>query len=358
MAMEDVLEWSARRRVAGLLTTESSGVVRTLALAQGSVAWASSSRVEEQIGQVLLTCGRVGEETLADALTVRHETQVPMGKILLMVGALEEEALVAVLATKIREAVSELVTWRTGTFDFEPRELPAPGVEAGIAIEAALGLARRRVGRWAQIRETVRSDDARFFARAKEMPAPPEAGPRTIDPERLWELALAGHSAAWLSAAFGGERFLVQDQLAQWMADGALGLERRAAPRTGSATELAAGARARLRQGDRTGALAMAQRALDAAPADPEVRRAAAEAERARVAEVARTLLARHRVPRLKRSPSEIAALELSEVERRLVHRIDGRWDLLSLVRTASVREAEVLLALARLAERGVVELS
>ena len=47
----------------------------------------------------------------------------------------------------------------------------------------------------------------------------------------------------------------------------------------------------------------------------------------------------------------------LSPAELELAARVDGRWDLLSLVRSANVREAEALLAFAHLAEVGVVEL-
>ena len=56
------------------------------------------------------------------------------------------------------------------------------------------------------------------------------------------------------------------------------------------------------------------------------------------------------REPDARRSSSPTAEVELAA-------RVDGRWDLLSLVRSASVREAEALLAFARLAEVGVVEL-
>jgi hypothetical protein len=354
MALEDVLEWAIRRKVSGVLTCERNPRVRSLALDGGAVLWASSSQPEEQLGQILLASGGVGEDGLADALGVHAETHVPLGKILLMVGAAREEDVVAALSAKIREAVSDLITWTDGTFELDPKPPVATGIGTAIGLDVCLTVARRRVGRWAQIRAAVGDDQARFYARRTDAPEIDSA----IDGARVWALAIAGESAARIAAACGGERFAVFDHLAQLVTQGALGLERRAGPRNESATELAHGARARLRTGDRAAALEMAEKARAMAPEDPEARAAYAAAERARVAEVARTLLARHRVPRLRRSPAEIAEMELTDLERRLIHRIDGRWDLLSLIRTASVREAEALLALARLVERGVVELS
>jgi hypothetical protein len=354
MALEDVLEWAYRRRITGILTAQRADTVLAVGVAAGQAFWASSSRPEEQVGQVLVASGGLDPQALADALSVRDETHVVLGKILMMVGAVQEDTLVMTLATKIRETIAELVTWHDGSFDLEVRPVALSGVDASVGLDVCLGIARRRVARWAQIREAIPGDQCRFFARAT---APP-AGESVVEADRLWRLATAGERAGRIAAHFGGERFAVLEQLAAWLAAGAIGLDRRQGVRTETPTELAEGAQARLRQGDRAGALEIARRALAVAPDDLQVRLAHAQAERARVAEVARQLLARHRVPRLRRSPAEIAALELTDTERRLVHRIDGRWDLLSLVRSSSVREADALLAIARLAERGVVELS
>jgi hypothetical protein len=354
MALEDVLEWGVRRRVSGTLTCERDGLVRVVALDVGAVLWASSSAPDEQLGQILLATGGVTEQGLADALGVRSETQVQLGRILLMVGAVTEHVVVTALSAKIRETVSDLLTWTDGTFELDERPALTGGVSAPINLDVCVTVARRRVGRWAQIRAAIPDDTVSFFA--KRTDAPSIDSP--IDGGRVWQLAILGETASRIAASCGGERFAVLDHLAQLVNQGALGIDRRSGPRTESASELASGARARLRTGDRAAALAMAERARALAPTDPEARAAHAAAERARVAEVARDLLAKHRVPRLRRSPAELAQMDLTEVERRLVHRIDGRWDLLSLIRTSSVRESEALLALARLAERGVVELS
>jgi hypothetical protein len=104
----------------------------------------------------------------------------------------------------------------------------------------------------------------------------------------------------------------------------------------------------------------MAAQALHQDPSDGEVRKTFSQAERARVAEVAKQLLSRHRVPRRTRelTPKLAEELGLSAAEVELAGRVDGRWDLLSLVRSASVREGDALLAFAHLAEVGVVELN
>jgi hypothetical protein len=60
----------------------------------------------------------------------------------------------------------------------------------------------------------------------------------------------------------------------------------------------------------------------------------------------------------LRRGAVELDELELADLERRLVHAVDGRWDLLTLVQHAPVRAAEALVVFARLIDRGIVELT
>ncbi|HEU0032501.1 MAG TPA: DUF4388 domain-containing protein [Kofleriaceae bacterium] len=358
MPAEDVLEWAATRRLTAPVTFERRGTVRSLVLEEGAIVWASSNRRDEQLGVILVRSGLVQERALADSLEARAETGVPLGKVLLMSGLIAEIDLIEILATKIRETVTDVVTWTDGTFDIVPRtQTPATGVNAQLPIEICLTVARRRAARMGEIMSILGSDDVMFYVPPTAKP-PKTTNNQVIDERKLWSLAGDRLTAGDIAAVFAGERFATFDGLAKMVQSGQLVIDRRHRERTNSAVELAAGARGRLRQGDRAGALAMATQALHQDPSDAEVRRTFSQTERARVAEIAKQLLSRHRVPKLVRDVSKLPADHgLSEVELELAHRVDGRWDLLSIVRSASVREAEALLAFAHLAEAGVVEL-
>jgi len=354
MSAEDVLDWVHRRRVSAPITFERRGLARGLVIEDGQIIWASSNNRDEQLGFILVRSGLVEERALADAFEARAETGVPLGKVLLMSGLITEETLVEILATKIRETVSDVITWVDGQFDIVPRTNPSTGVLASLSLDVCLTVARRRAARMTEIMSVLGSDDVTFYVPPSAEP-PEDSAEEHFDLAQMWNLAGDRRTAASIAAAFGGERFAVYDKLAQMTHAGQLVIDRRQRERTNSAVELAAGARGRLRTGDRAGAFAMASQALHQDPSDPEVRRTFAQIERARVAEVAKQLLSRHRVPKRIKEPSEALGLTHAEVE--LARRVDGRWDLLSLIRSANIREAQALLAFARLAEVGVVEL-
>src|ERR1051325_6793088 len=255
MPAEDVLEWVGRRKLSTPITFERRGTQRSLVVESGAIVWASSNRRDEQLGVILVRSGLVAARALADALEARAETGVPLGKV---------------------------------PFDVVPRpQPPATGVNAQLPIEICLTVARRRAARMTAIMDVLGSDDATFHVPAGILPPPPDPG-QVLDVTRIWEMAGDRRTAADIAAAFAGERYATYDALARMVDAGRLSVERRLRERTNSAVELAAGARGRLRQGDRAGAFAMAVQALHQDPSEAEVRKTFTQVERARVAEVAK----------------------------------------------------------------------
>ncbi len=360
MPVEDVFAWAQRRRATGRLMVERDEITRTFWLADGEAVWETSNVAEEQLGQILVRSGLISEQALQEALDAKAQGTASFGKVLVMVGAVSEVDLAAILTTKVREALCEVAAWHEGWFDFDPGDVPAASrISVGLALPACLDLARSRQGRWDQIRAVISHDDLGFQIVNSEAVGIGVAG--RLDVAQLRRVLDAGGSAGDAIAALAGERFVVLDVLTDLIRLGAVvpdpsrgrGNLAKATPEV-----VIPAIQARLAEGDRAGALSLAAQAMAVSPADPDLRRLYKEAERARVSEVARGLLARHHVPRLRRPASELDHLGLSEVERRVARRVDGRWDLLSLVRSSPFGEVSTLLAFATLADRGIIALS
>jgi hypothetical protein len=359
MPVDDVFEWAARRRATGRLVVERDEVVRTFWLASGAGVWETSNVPEEQLGQILLRSGLVSERDLSDALEARSREGASFGKILVMTGAITEVDLSALLTIKVREALCEVGAWTEGWFDFDPGDVPAANrISVAVDLPTCVQLARKRQPRWAEIRGLLRHDGVSFVVHDRGRVVVTATG--RVDGGRLLDLLEDGATAGDAIAGLAGERFAVLDVLADLLSAGVLTIASGSPrdPAKATPAQLAEAVRARTADGDRAAALALAAKALAAAPGDPEIHRLYKAAERARVTDVARLLLAEHRVPKLRRSPTELDALDLSDVERRLAHRVDGRWDLLSLVRSSPFGEVPTLLAFATLAERGIIALS
>ena len=355
MAIADVLEWIGRRQISGrLVVDDGQGVTRIFRLEAGAVVWATSTEPTEQLGQMLRGAGHVDDQLLAAALA-DEVTPGPLGTRLVEHGAIAASTLRTTLQVKIREALWDLHTWSEGRFDVEPGVLtPSPGVRVVVSVGDALALAARRAPRWPAIRAAIPADDVGFEAGGG---AVPPAGALPFDDGRLRAAAVTGLPVLALVAAMGGHRFAVLDRLAALVEAGAL-LVAEATAVDADVDALVKLAEQRAAAGALAGALAIASEAMAAAPGDAVVAALDRRIERARVGSLARALLQPPRVPELRRGPDELAASELTELERALLHGVDGRWDLLTLVEHAPVRSAEALLVFARLAERGIIELT
>jgi len=130
--------------------TGAGGVVRliapqglaTIELAGGRVLAASASTTARLGG--LLVSGRVlTREVLADHLLHQRGPKPPrLGTLLVDSGAIEVDVLEAVLAGRIRTAVSHACRWARAEFTFEPRDLgPEGDVFGGLPLDELLGSA-------------------------------------------------------------------------------------------------------------------------------------------------------------------------------------------------------------------------
>ncbi len=111
----------------------------------------------------------------------------------------------------------------------------------------------------------------------------------------------------------------------------------------------------------KAGELESALKALDEPygdfPDDDSLRRLIAEAEAAFRDKAYRHFLPADRVPELAVSLDEIETENLSPSEFFLLSRIDGTWNLKSIVKIAPIREIEALLILKRMREQGLIVL-
>jgi hypothetical protein len=291
----DALEWIARRRTSGVLVAERGDVVRTFQLAAGVVTRVSSTHPAELLGRLLVGAGYLTDERLAAA-----RGGEPLGIALVRAGLIAEDDLRAVLELKIRESVYELLSWPDGSFAFDPTAAGARReVQVAIPLRDCLEEGERRAALWRAVRERIPDDDCRFRVVQQQAGTADELLQDVARGLTVREIILERHALP----------FPIYQALAELSERGVI------VPST-SASDRAA-----------------------------------------RVASAARSLLGRRSVPRLSRPREDLAGEDLSAAERALLGRIDGRWDLMTLVRTSALGEADALLTMERLTTRGLVTL-
>ncbi len=350
MSVLDVLDWIDRRRPNGELTVQKGTLIRRLETVNGLVTRASGSYPTEQLGRILVGSGAVSEEDLAAALA-ETGTGLSLGKRLIRAGRIDEEALRLALELKIGESVYELLSWSEGTFAFEPaHRTRETEVEMGVPIRDLLLQGEARARDWRACRELVPDDDSRFIV----------TDAAALGLGRMVEDVIRGLTVREIILEQKVLPWTVVRQLADLVRQGRIRLDVRLSPlepvESGpSPDQLLKAAEARGRDGDRVAALGLAKAAQAAALGDDGVSTRVRAFERAVLAELARVYLTRWRVPRALRAPEDVDCL--STEEKYLLGRVDGHWDLMTLMRGTTLREVEALVTLQKLATKGLIAL-
>ena len=371
MSVEDILGWINRRLLCGTLTVERSPIVRTFVFDAGYVTSASSNEPREELGRMLLDGALVDQVALDEARQVHADTGVSLSRILTMVGKVEEDRLRALLEDRALDGVLDVFTWDDGTFAVErmPRAAEPSDLAIAVQIPECVAEGVQWASRWQEVHKHIPSDDVTLRVVDRDrLVAPADGSSRPEEIAALVQAVERGRSVGQIVAEQRTPRFRSLERLAWLIEEGGLQVSRvRVAPppppspppsrAEDSAEALVTAAQECTAAGDRAGALDLIRRALALEPQNVAIQKLFRDTERTLFAELSRDLLASFRVPKLLVERDELDQIGLSDTERYLAGRIDGRWDLLSLMRVSPLREVEALIIFKRLADRGIISL-
>ncbi|WP_041454136.1 DUF4388 domain-containing protein [Anaeromyxobacter sp. K] len=360
LPLGELVELLSRRAMTGALTCERGSVRKTLQLRGGAAVAAASNDPREFLGQLLVNYGHLTEAQLQKAFETQEQTRVRLGRVLVMVGLVAPETVREVLAIKIRETLLDVFLWDSGVFTFD--DAPPAAVDeldpevplAEIAREAEF-----RATAWSAFRAQFPSGAATLVV--DEARVPPGLAPGTVD-GRLLALARAGKTIDEVGLALNATDFHLHQRLYALANQGVLRAAA-PAPEVGAvaperdAAELVERARGLLADGRADEAELAAARAAELAPAWAPARAARAEAEAALGERLQAELLATPLRPAAQVSAPDLARMRLPAADRYLLSRCDGKRSVAELVRAAPMRELDVLKALRRFADSGLVVL-
>jgi hypothetical protein len=368
MALPDLLQWASRAQKTGTLVLSDERIAKRIHFLGGLVIGSSSTDPGDYLGQVLLSEGLISEEHLREAMEMQASTKVMLGRLLVQRGIVSEERVAAVLKHKAEETIFSLFLWTEGEFEFLDGDLPpAEQVRIKVQVEEVLLEGVRRYDTSCKIREVLPHNRLVLAHTAQALPPDIAAKPYPsriyglVDGRRtLAEIILEAHSSEFNVCQV--LYILVQRGYAAVLTAGGKDASSPAAsaapPDVAPALEpVLASVRACLSRGDAEAALSLLDAARDAGLRAPDLNSLAQEAETYFIDRAYRHYLPPAKIPVLKQPLEALIGQALSPEEMFLVSRVNGSWDLRSIVSISPLREVDALRALKRLRERGVIDL-
>ena len=362
MSLPDLLQWASRGQKTGTLLVRNERVAKKIHFLGGLIIGSSSTDPGDYLGQVLLSEGLITEEHLREAMDLQARTKVMLGRLLVQRGVVTEERVAAVLRYKAEETIYSLFLWADGTFEFHEGELPpSEQVRFKVQVEQVLLEGVRRYDTSRKIREVLRDNDV--VLQATDVPLPADIGAKAF-PRRIYQLVDGRRTIADIILEAHSSEFNVCQVLYIMVLRGYAALAPSSRPAGAPAASappaleaLLAEARTCLGRGEAEEALALLEAAHEAGLRAAELQALTHEAERHFLERAYRHYLPPGKVPVLKRPLESLVDESLSPAEMFLVSRVNGAWDLRSIVSISPLREVEALRALKRLRERGVIDL-
>jgi len=377
----DLLQWLSLGQKTGTLVVTNGEVEKKVFFRGGRVISSASNDPREYLGQFLMSHGYITEPELKKAMEVQQQSGILLGKILVMIEAISEEDLLRLMRLKAEEEIYDIFLWREGAFHFLDDELPKMEmVPLRVDVTGIIMEGTRRVDEWMRIRELIPNE--MLVPRIEQA-----IDDQVLDDEELGDVgrtivqAIDGRrTIADIVVQSRSSAFVVASTLYHLAARGYVALTDQTKEEPPVA-EVAPGVTpplgipavmtedeeimsllTRAQQALRARDFEKAQRMLRAAqgldPNHPKVRSSVKGAETVIVNELRVEGLADSKVPRVAMALEDITQMNFTPNEGFILSRINGTWDIGSLIKISPIREPDALLIFYKLWKDGIIALN
>lgn len=347
MSLTDLAIWLAHRGVSGELTVERGTARKTFSIHQGHAVRAASNDPRESFGQFLIHFGLLTEDQLERAFEAQRETNVYLGRILVMIGIVPEAQIVQALQVKISESMLDALRWNEGRFSFlSGEEHGRSQVELAVPLMELLHEAMRRAAIWEQYNKLFPSQQ--LLLAVNEARIPSELAPDTLD-SRIIALARYGVNIESLGLELHATEYQVAARLFELQrmgiieprepASDQLRTPEPAAPADVSHADMA---RRAMAANDYTSAFRHVQASAVADPSNAELAELSVEIEgkfRQHLSEV----VSKESIPAIARELTDPEKKKLSAKQRYILARIDGRRSVQAIIHVSPMRDVEAM---------------
>jgi tetratricopeptide (TPR) repeat protein len=356
MHLGDLLQWCGSNLKTGTLCLTRGPIEKQLFFKGGRLFSSTSNSPRETLGQFLIRAGKITEEELFKALIQQDRNHEPLGQILIGERLLDEEELNGLLQVKTQESIYDCFLWADGDFVFLDDRLPEkiavniPLDLTGVILEGA-----RRSDEWDVIWKVFKSRFTTFTKTAED------PGDLSEEDARILELVDQGKNLEEISLELHAVDFYTASRLLALHERNLVEVEATTdeIPFEQQVEEL----RDRLREGvvcynagQYPEALSAFKAALTIDPQNKYARLFSLKVERLMKDTEAIGDIPLDGVPTLQRSLDELAALELDPQEGFVLSRINGEWNVRSILKICPMNETEILVIFKHLLDNGLIE--
>jgi hypothetical protein len=365
MSLTDLLQFLAAGRKTGTLKFDRDKITKQIFFQNGLIAGSKSNDPREYLGQLLLHYGKLDEHQLQVAREVQRKSGGKLGEVVVAQGFLSESDVLEVLKTQTLDAIYDLFVWEEGDFEFYDAEhLPEDLIRIEVEPTTVIMEGIYRIDELARYHTLVPSDRTVLelgagwtssLSLGKEL-------------RQILYFVEKRMSVAEICYNMHSSSFHVYGQLYDLISKGFARVtgeiaEAPVAPVAEmedleeTVPEMLVSARRYLDDNNSEKALLLTQRILQEEPKNLEAQDLLHTAEEKLIKQLFESELPPHAVPQLLVTPDDLTGQKLGPQEGFVLSRINGEWDIESILSICPFRDADCLLMIKKLLERGIIGL-
>ncbi len=368
MQLEELLQWLSQSKKNGTLEIVHGPVEKKIFFKEGLILSSASNRPEEYLGHFLVNYGLITEAQLNRAIESQQQTRMLLGMILVNNGALSEQELSRMLRIKAEESIYDVFSWPEGDFRFLDDVLPEGAMVpmrmdvTGIVMEGV-----QRVDEWRRIRRVI-PHERMIPVAVVDLSTVPDLGPgeqrilEMVDDERtIEEIRLLTHTTEYqISKLFFDQWQYGHVKLVKLRGtgDAPAASSDRASGGTPVGASLLATGRAYLQRGELEPALRHLRAARALEPDDQDAQSALAQAEKAIREQIDRAGVTLGSIPQVTATMEQLTSSKLSPQEGFMLTRINGTYDIQSILKITPMQQLDALMLFWKLASGGYIRLA
>lgn len=357
MDLAELLQWVTLGRKTGILTFVRNKTKNHIYLRDGQIISSKSNEPTKELGHFLFFQGKVTETQLKRALELQQQNRAILGKVLVQEGFVTQAEVEKALVSRTEEVIYDLFLWDDGYFHFSPNGYNIEElILINLDINGILFEGVRRKDEWVRIRKVFRSNDVVL---ALKQEADLKGLSLTPVQKKLLFLATMGKSISEMVLELHGSDFPVNYELLQLYEQNVL--EIREIPQEPEPEEDTAQLFSKglglMQQHLYSEAISVFQEIQRREPQNAWADQQIELAEQAICQELYKTSLPSHKVPYFLVPEETLARYNLTHEEGFLASRINGTWDLKSIVMLSPLREIEILQIVDKLLKMGLIAL-
>jgi len=379
MELAELLQWLSQARKSGTLVVHNAAVEKRVIFQDGKILTSGSTDPREYLGNFLVSHGYLSEVELTRAMQMQESSRMLLGKILVTLGVISEADLHRMLRLKCEESLYDLFTWEEGEFRFLDGEMPEHAlVPLSLDVTGVVLEGMQRIDEWRRIRELIPDADALPVGIAPLDETVTDSGARQVlamvdDQRTVAEIATALHASEFFvcrhlhTQARAGRVKVIRPRriVKAGPPAGAAGAAAAApaapaappGPPVPDADALAGAASRHLAAHDLERALRYLRAARSLEPENRKLEALAQKIEDQVRTEVESAGVVPTAVPLLARSLEELAREKLSPQDGFLLTRLDGSYDVHSLLNISALPALDTLVQIWKLQRAGHIKM-